>query len=72
MIRTLAPVTAASMILGSLGIVPVDAATSYFGQARSHGYYAYTPGYTYPPGGVYRYRPGHPMNLIDNSAVATE
>jgi hypothetical protein len=59
--------TGATIVLGSLAIVPpADAAIRCFGQGRSHGYcgyYGYGRGYTYPPTRAYPYRPGHPYEF---------
>lgn len=64
MMRTFTLLTGAAMILGSLVTVsPADAAMRYFEHGRSYGYYGYGPGSTYPPRGVYRYRPGHPYEF---------
>jgi hypothetical protein len=76
MTRTFALLTGATIILGSVAIVPpADAAMRCFGHGRSHGYcgygyspgytypYGYGPSYTYPPTRAYPYRPGHPYEF---------
>jgi hypothetical protein len=64
MMRTFTLLAGATMILGSLVIIPpADAAMRYFGHGKSYGYYGYDPGYTSARRGVYRYRPGHPYEF---------
>jgi hypothetical protein len=71
MTRTFALLTGATIILGSLAIVPpADAAMrchgycGYYGYAPGYTYpYRYGPRYSYPPTSAYPYRPGHPYEF---------
>jgi hypothetical protein len=63
MTRTFGLLTGATIILGSLAIVPpADAAISH-GYHGYNGYNGYVPGYTYPPSRAYPYRPGYPYEF---------